>query len=106
MPCAARQLEAIVGLAEAGTLEFDVAYVGDPDPTSAVEDALHEFQAGEILLCRDRSRRGHPLDLPHRLRRATGLPVDAPQIRRRSALRERRRRRAPFAGGHCVAEAQ
>jgi hypothetical protein len=105
-PCATRQLETIVGLAGSAGLEIDIAQVGDPDPTSAVDDALHEFAAGEILLCRDRSRRGHMLDLPHRLRRMTRLPVDAPSIRRRSAIRERRHWRALFEGGHCAVEAQ
>lgn len=82
-PCAARQLETLVRLAAAAGLEVELAAVGDPDPTSAVGDALQTFAAREILVCRDRPRRAHPLDLPHRLRRMTSLPVDAPALRRR-----------------------
>ena len=101
-PCATRQLEALVRLGESAGLAIELAQVGDPDPTSAVDDALHEFAAGEILLCRDRPRGSHLLDLPHRLHRMTGLPVESPAIRRRSTARERRTWRAVFEGGHCA----
>ena len=100
-PCAARQLETLLRLAAAAGLEVELATVGDPDPTSAVDDALQTFAAREILVCRDRPRRAHPLDLPHRLRRTTGLPVDAPPLR--AGLRRRHRRGAVLGAGHCIA---
>ena len=103
-PCAARQLETLVRLAQAPGLEVEIAHVGDPDATSAADDARPEFAAPEIMVCRDGLHRSHPLDLPHRLRRMTGLPVEAPLIGRR-ATRERRRRRA-LLHGHCVVEAR
>jgi hypothetical protein len=105
-PCAARQLETLLRLAGAAGLDVELAAMGDPDPTSAVDDALHEFPAGEILVCRDRPARAHPLDLPHRLRRMTGLPVDTPALRARSGSRARRRWGILLGGGHCVAEAR
>jgi hypothetical protein len=105
-PCAARQLETLVRLAGTAGLHIELAAVGDPDPTSAVDDALHEFAATDILVLRDRPRRAHPLDLPHRLRRMTGLPVDTPRSRARSSPRERRRWSALLDGGHCLADAR
>ena len=103
-PCAERQLATILRLAAAAGLEVELAAVGDPDPTSAVDDALQEFAAGEILLCRDRPRRSHPLDLPHRLRRMTCLPVDTPAMGVRSARHDGWG--ALLGRGHCVAEAR
>ena len=105
-PCAARQLATLLRLAATAGLEVELAAVGDPDPTSAVADALHAFAATEILVCRDRPRPAHPLDLPQRLRRMTGLPVDTPRSRARSGPRVRRRWRALLDGGHCVAGAR
>ena len=103
-PCAGRQLDALTLLAASAGLDVRHAGVGDPDPTSAVDDALQHFAATEILLCRDRWRRGHPVDLSHRLRRMTGLPVDTRPIRSRRERRERRRWRAVIDGGHCAVE--
>ena len=76
-PCAARQLATLTALAGAAGLDVELAEVGDPDPTSAVDDALQAFVASELLVCRSRRRPGHPLDLEHRLRRTSGLPVAA-----------------------------
>jgi hypothetical protein len=103
-PCAARQLETLTRLAVGASLEVPFAGVGDPDPSSAVDDALHDFAATEILLCRRGRLRGRPIDLSHRLRRMTGLPVDTWPIGSRHEIRDRRPWRAVFDGGHCVAE--
>jgi hypothetical protein len=77
LPCARRQLTAIGRAADSAGFSFHVASVGDPDPVAAICDALDDWPAEELLLC-VRSRRAavaHPLDLAHRARRATGLPV-------------------------------
>jgi hypothetical protein len=95
-PCAARQLDRMTRLAQAAGLAVEFAAVGDPDPASAVDDALTGFPATELLLC-TRHHRHHPLDLAQRLQRRTGLRVDEAPIR---VLRSPRRRRRQ-AAGHC-----
>jgi hypothetical protein len=103
-PCAARQLEDLVALAAAAALDVELAEVGDPDPTSAVEDARQAFGASEILVCGIRRGRGHPLTLARRLQRMTGLSVERVSAGARTAGGERRRSRALLDGGHCAAE--
>jgi hypothetical protein len=103
-PCAARQLDTLTRLAASAGLDVRFADVGDPDPSSEVDDALQHFAATEVLLCRDTWRLGHPIDLSRRLRRMTGLPVAARPTRSRRDNRERRRWRALLDGGHCLAE--
>src|SRR3954462_1715543 len=91
-PCARRQLETIAALGRGAGLDIEVAGVGDPDPMSAIGDALTAHPASEVLLF-TRPRRvgaGHPWDLEHRARRLTGLPV------RRIGVPAHRR-------GHCEA---
>ena len=77
MPCAGRQLEAIVGLAAARGVEFTSARVGDPDVLTSICDALASWPADELLVCSGarRLRLSHPLDLEGRARRLTGLMV-------------------------------
>ena len=75
LPRAQRQLEQLTRLIRHAGLQVDMARVGDPDPGSAIGDALREFAAEEILLCTRPHRVAHPLDLAHRVRRATGLVV-------------------------------
>jgi hypothetical protein len=104
-PCAARQLAALTDLARRAGIRFALVDVGDPDPTSAVDDAIAEFAATEILLCHGEARRSHPLDLAHRLQRATGMRVETSSPGRRRAPRGRYRRHGVLAGGHCAAEA-
>src|SRR4051812_6300062 len=72
-PCAERQLGAILELAESAGLRFELAVVGDPDPVTAIEDAVSAWPADELLLCTRRRRAGlgHPL-LGARTERATG----------------------------------
>jgi hypothetical protein len=65
-------------------------------------DALQTFPATEIFLCRSRRRR-HPLDLAHRLRRSSGLPLHEARLAPGGSGRERRRR-GPALNGHCAAE--
>jgi hypothetical protein len=101
-PCATRQLETLGDLARAAGLVVELAHVGDPDPTSALDDALQTFPATEIFLCRSRRRR-HPLDLAHRLRRSSGLPLHEARLAPGGSGRERRRR-GPALNGHCAAE--
>jgi hypothetical protein len=101
-PCATRQLETLVALADTAGLRVEFADVGDPDPTSAVDDALQTLAATEILLCRTGRRGAGPFDLEHRLRRLSGLPVDVARLDVRSPVRERRRWRALMEGGHCI----
>jgi hypothetical protein len=77
LPCAYRQLATLAHLADSVGFAFHAAGVGDPDPVAAICDALHEWPADELLVC-TRGRRAavsHPLDLAHRARRTTGLPV-------------------------------
>jgi hypothetical protein len=105
-PCAARQLEALVRLSATVKLDVELAQVGDPDPTSAVDDALETFGATDILVCRDRMRLRHPLDLAHRLRRMTGLPVETLGLPAGTPRRAWRSWRALTEGGHCAAAAR
>jgi hypothetical protein len=93
MPCARRQLVTLERLCAVADLAVEVAGVGDPDPISAIGDALAAHAVSGVLLCtRVRHMPSHPLDLPHRARRLTGLPVD------RVAMRAGRRR------AHCLPE--
>ena len=102
-PCAARQLEALMRIAAAAGLDVDLAEVGDPDPTSAIADARAVFVATELLICTRPRRFGHPLDLMHRARRASGLPVRDAGVR--TVAHERRGWRVLRDGGHCPSEA-
>ena len=103
VPCAHRQLNAIGRLADAAGITFYPAGVGDPDPVAAICDALSDWPAGELVLFTRWRRTGvsHPLDIAHRTRRATGLPVSHLRLGSTSHARgETRRRRT----GHCAVE--
>ena len=85
-PCAETALLTIHQLVLDAGLDVEVALVGDPDPTSAVQDACAMLRPDAILLCTRRRRLDHhPLDLAHRLHRLTGLPVghETAAVRRR-----------------------
>jgi hypothetical protein len=104
VPCAQRQLNAIGRLADAAGITFHAAGVGDPDPVAAICDALHDWPAEELLLIK-RSRRAavsHPLDLAHRTRRATGLPVSL--VRLGSTARPAGDTWVPRRTRHCALE--
>jgi hypothetical protein len=82
----------------------ELSAVGDPDPTSAIEDARAAYPATEILICRRPRRLDHPLSLVRRVRRATHLTVREAAIRARSVDRERHRWSVLRDGGQCDSE--
>ena len=93
VPCARRQLATLAQLFVEAGLVVEVAGVGDPDPISAIGDALDDHPAAQMLLfVRRRHVPAHPLDLVHRAHRRTGLPVQSVAVR--AASRD----------GHCRAE--
>ena len=92
-PCAQRQLVALAQLSVEAGLTVEAAGVGDPEPISAITDALDAYPASDVLLfARERHVPGHPLDLVHRVRRLTGLPVERITVQARAR------------DGHCRAE--
>ena len=101
-PCAARQVEALERIASAAGLDVQLAATGDPDPTSAIDDARAAFPATEILVC-GRARRLHAFGLAGRVRRASGLPVHEVAMSSTAGKRERRGWRVLRRGGHCDA---
>ena len=81
-PCAHRQLVTLAQLSVAAGLTVEAAGVGDPEPISAITDALADHAATDVLLfARGRHVPGHPLDLVHRVRRVTGLRVERVAVR-------------------------
>ena len=93
VPCARRQLATLARLCRDAGLAVEIAGVGDPSPISAIGDALAGHTATSVLLCtRGRHVPAHPLDLPHRVHRVTGLPVHRVSVK------------AGRTGGHCVAD--
>jgi hypothetical protein len=84
VPCATRALDAISELTVAAGLAVETAGVGDPDPTTAILDALETWPADELLLCAPGRRlAAGPFDLAHRAHRLTGLPVQRVAVSRR-----------------------
>jgi hypothetical protein len=107
-PCARRQLELVAAIATAAGVPVELAGVGDPDPLSAIVDALDADAHGatEILLLERRRRFGgsRPWDLVHRVQRLTGLPVTRMAASPATGSSGRRGRAAWRGGGHCDAE--
>ena len=101
-PCAARQLETLERLASHAGLDVVVAEVGDPDPTSAVEDAHTGFVATEIMLFARPRRLRHRFDQVSRIRRFSQLPVHEVSIRATPSNGERHRLGFLRSGGHCA----
>jgi hypothetical protein len=99
VPCARRQLERLVQLCLGMGVTVESATVGDPDPMSAICDAVDATGVDRILLfARGRHvSSGYPLSVARRAERLTGLPVE----RFPAAVRTRPRRRRRFVGGHC-----
>ena len=102
VPCAQRQLDRLVELSARAGLDVEAAGVGDPDVVSAVGDALEGRDVTDIVVFARPRRARHPLDLAHRIRRATGLPVRRVEAARR---RERRRWALLRGAGHCQCDA-
>lgn len=98
--CARRQLERIAGLCVTAGLRIGSAEVGDPDPLSAIADAVDAVQADEIMLfARGRHvAAAYPFSVARRAQRLTGLPVTA--FAAEPAPRPLRRR--SFASPHCA----
>ena len=99
VPCAQRQAELLDRLCMDAGLQVISAEVGDPDPLSAITDALFGLSAPRILLFAGGRHVSaiHPLGLARRAERLTGLAVQAfPLPPAPKASRGRR-----FAGGHC-----
>ena len=99
VPCAHRQLERITRLCLAHGLHVQSSEVGDPDPVTAICDAVDAVRIDRILLfARGRHvSSGYPLSVARRAERLSGLPVQG--FAAPLAPRPQRRRR--FAGGHC-----
>jgi hypothetical protein len=99
VPCASRQAELLSRLCRDAGLNVLSAEVGDPDPLSAITDALFDRTACRILLfaAGRHVSAGHPFGLARRTERLTGLAVHG--FRVPPALEASRGRR--FASGHC-----
>jgi hypothetical protein len=100
VPCARRQLERISELCATAGLCVASAVVGDPDPLSAIGDALELVRVDEIvLLARGRHvAAGHPFSVARRAERLSGLQVTPVAVE--PAPRPPRRRL--LAGAHCA----
>jgi hypothetical protein len=94
-PCASEQLERLRTLIRVRGVEVEPAVVGGPEQVPAVEDALTDWPAEELVVFERKRRVGlsHPLSAARRLERRTGLPV------RRIVVESRDRRRR---GPRCV----
>jgi hypothetical protein len=103
-PCARRQLERIAELCVTAGLRVESAEVGDPDPLSAIGDAVDAVQADEIVLfARGRHvAAAYPFSVARRAERLTGLRVTA--FAADPAPRLARRR--SFARARCAPAAQ
>ena len=99
VPCAQRQLARIEELCLGAGLEVIATQVGDPDPVTAICDAVDAGGVDEILLfARGRHvSEGYPMSVAQRAERLTGLPVQ--RFATPLAWRPSRRRR--LVGGHC-----
>ena len=99
VPCAELQVDRIAALCRAAGLRVTSARAGDPDPVSAICDAVAEGGVDRILLfARGRhASAAYPLSVARRSARLTGLAVRSFAVP--PAARAERRRRV--AGGHC-----
>ena len=99
VPCARRQLDRISRLCLDAGLRVISAEVGDPDPLSAISDALDHRPIDQILLFAQGRHvaAAYPLSVAHRAERLTRLAVHG--FTAPSSSKAPRRRR--FAAGHC-----
>src|SRR5262245_41441433 len=82
-PCAERQLRELGRLLRERDLDVVAAQVGDPERVPAIDQALSDWGADEIVLV-DRRKRGRgywPFGLARRIRRASRLPLRSIPIR-------------------------
>jgi hypothetical protein len=91
---AERTLEQIMEFLRAHGLEAD-GHIGDPDPIQAIEDALHEFAADEMILATHAPAQSIWLERrePERARRF-GLPLTHVLVERSSPNRHESSRTA------------
>jgi hypothetical protein len=103
-PCARRQLERIAELCDTAGLRVVSAEVGDPDPLSAIGDAVDAVPVDEIVLfARGRHvAAAYPFSVARRAERLTGLPVTAVTAEKAPRLPRRR----SFAGARCAPTAR
>jgi len=99
VPCAQRQLERITELCSAAGLHVERGVVGDPDPLTAIQDAVLEHGVDEIVLFAGGRHvaRGYVLSLANRAERLTGLRVQRISVPR---VARARRHWVPV-GGRC-----
>jgi hypothetical protein len=83
-PRARRQVEKLTALLSAAGLVVEGADIGDPDPVTALADAVDTWPPDRVVLVTRRQRLPchHPLDLVHRARRRAGVPVELIEVRR------------------------
>ena len=101
VPCAQRQLERITELSLAAGFSMAWSGVGDPDPVSAICDAVAAGGVSEILLFAGGRHVSfaYPLSVARRAARLTGLPLQGFATAMPPQTRHRRR----FADSHCQA---
>jgi hypothetical protein len=99
VPCAHAQLDRITQLCLAAGFSVESAAVGDPDPVSAICDAVAAGGVDRILLfARGRHiSSGYPFSVARRAERLTGLPLQSFA----TAHAPRPQRRLRLAAGHC-----
>jgi hypothetical protein len=101
VPCAQRQVERITELCLAAGFAVGCSAVGDPDPVSAICDAVAAGDISEILLFA-RGRHvspAYPLSVARRAARLTRLPLQSFA----TATPQKARPRRHFADGQCQA---
>ena len=93
VPCAKHALSEMSSLLKAANLSIQSADLGDHDSLAAVIDVTLRQSVDRIVVCEPSHRlRPRLIDLAHRARRATGLPVTHVAV----APTERTRTRAPW----------
>jgi hypothetical protein len=105
-PCATQQLAELEQLCRVSNVSVATASVGDPERLPAITAALETWPAKAVLLFeRERLVLAHPLRLPNRVKRSTGLPVETIEVPSRVRLVQGNRRAARRAERCAVASA-
>jgi hypothetical protein len=104
-PCAERQLDRLSRLTALGGVPVDIARVGAPETTAAVDDVLEDWAADEIVVFERARWPGlpGPLGLVRRLERRTGVSVERVAVT--SADGRKGRRLLGPGTPHCTAQA-